>query len=151
MTHHEPTPTSTPWRVQRRFPVPYHDLDVLHHLNHAAYFVYMETLRCDYYLPLLGTHDPSQLDIIILNANCHYLTPVSYGQILLGEVAPARPVGRTSFTLLYRFRDQKGTVTARGKTVIVCYDYSKGAKKEIPPDRRQVLERDAVDPSLEGW
>lgn len=147
----ETRPVRPPWPVQRRFPVPYHDIDALGHLNHAVYFVYMETLRCDYYLPLLSSRDPNQLDIIILEATCRYLAPVSYGRILLGEVAPTHPIGRTSFTLLYRFHDEKGVETARGKTVIVCYDYEKTRKKEIPPDRKKQLEAHAVDPSEVGW
>lgn len=149
----EPAPAARPWRVRRTFYVTYHDLDVLDHLNHATYFPYMETLRCDYYLPLLGTAlDPTRLDIIIAEATCRYLAPVAYGSELVGEVAPASPVGRTSFTLLYRFTlAGSDTVAARGRTVVVCYDYARGSKKEIPPDRRAVLERDAVDPTLEGW
>jgi acyl-CoA thioesterase FadM len=127
-------------------------VDVLNHLNHAAYFPYMETLRCDYYLPLLGTSDPTKIDIIIAEATCRYLAPVPYGAELVGEVAPAGPVGRTSFTLLYRFTlTGTSTVTARGRTVSVVYDYSKGEKRAIPPERRAVLERDAVDPADEGW
>jgi acyl-CoA thioester hydrolase len=145
------TPLS-PWPVQRRFQVPYHDIDVLNHLNHAAYFPYMETLRCDYYLPLLGSTDPHVLDIIIAEASCRFLAPVGYGELLLGEVAPARPLGKTSFTLLYRFRKQDGTtITARGRTVVVCFDYGRGMKKEIPSERRAAMERDAVDPHSEGW
>ncbi|MGP8074084.1 MAG: acyl-CoA thioesterase [Thermoplasmata archaeon] len=140
------------WRVRRRFYVPYHDLDVLNHLNHAAYFPMMETLRCDYYLPLLSSTDPTSLDIIIAEASCRYLAPVGYGAELLGEITPARPPGRTSFTFLYRFTDVKtGTLTALGRTVIVCYDYSTGSKKPIPDGRRDVLERDAVDATSEGW
>ena len=143
----------TPWPTQRRFPVEYHDIDALLHLNHAAYFRMMETLRCDYYLPLVGSTDPHDLDIIVAEATCRYLAPVPYGIELLGEVAPARPLGRTSFSLLYRFRDPAGgpQVYARGRTVIVTFDYARGAKKEIDPARRARLERDAVDPQPEGW
>ena len=148
-----PSSPIRPWPVRRRFYVPYHDLDVLNHLNHAAYFPYMETLRCDYYLPLLGPpHDPTRIDIIIAEATCRYLAPVPYGAELIGEIAPAAPLGRTSFTLLYRFTlDGTGTVTARGRTVVVCYDYMSGAKREIPADRRAILEQDSVDPASEGW
>ncbi len=143
---------SRPWPVSRRFYVPYHDIDVLNHLNHAAYFVLMETLRCDYYLPLLGTTDPARIDMIVAEATCRYLAPVEYGTELLGEIAPARPLGRTSFTLLYRFRrTDSPVVTARGRTVIVSFDYAKGVKREIPPERRAALERDGVDPASEGW
>ncbi len=148
-------PTSTPdrpWPTHRRFSIPYHDLDVLNHLNHAAYFPMMETLRCDYYLPRAGLTDPSQLDIIIAEAACRYLAPVGYGAELVGEVAPARPLGRTSFALLYRFTDAATrTVTARGRTVVVTYDYARGAKKEIPVDRRARFESESVDPATEGW
>ena len=147
-----PTSVERPWPVRRRFAVTYHDLDVLQHLNHAAYFPMMETLRCEYYLALLGTRDPSQLDIIVAEAACRYLAPVGYGTELAGEVAPARPLGRTSFVLLYRFRDAAaGTPTALGRTVIVTYDYANATKREIPPERRRRLEADAVDPASAGW
>lgn len=147
-------PPLTRWPIHRRFPIFYHDIDVLNHLNHAAYFPFMETLRCDYYLPLLGVADPSTIDIILAEASCRYLRPVSYGQELLGEVAPSREIGRTSFTLLYRFRDLEevgSQVYARGKTVVVCYDYARNAKKEIPAERRERLLKDSVDPASEGW
>ncbi|HTP56204.1 MAG TPA: thioesterase family protein [Thermoplasmata archaeon] len=147
-----PTPTTAPWPVRRRFHVPYHDLDVLDHLNHAAYFPMMETLRCDYYLPLIPATDPAALDIIIAEATCRFLAPVGYGAELLGEVAPARPVGRTSFVLLYRFKDvERDRWAARGRTVVVTYDYRAGAKQPIPPERKHRLEHDAVDPVAEGW
>jgi acyl-CoA thioester hydrolase len=147
-----PTGPSQAWPVQRRFYVPYHDIDALDHLNHAAYFPMMETLRCDYYLPLLAAPDPAALDIIIAEATCRYLAPVTYGTELIGEVAPARPLGRTSFVLLYRFRDAAtDRLTARGRTVIVAYDYHANSKTPIPPDRRARLEHDAIDPASEGW
>ncbi len=147
----EPGP-ETPWPVRRRFDVAYHDLDVLRHLNHAAYFPMMETLRCEYYLGLLETRDPASLDIIVAEAACRYLAPVTYGQTLVGEVVPARPLGRTSFVLLYRFRDAiTGTRTALGRTVIVTYDYGRGEKREIPPERRRRLEAEAIEPATAGW
>jgi len=148
----DPSSPSRPWPVVRTFYVPYHDVDVLNHLNHAAYFPYMETLRCDYYLPLLSTHDPASIDIIIAEATCRYLAPVPYGASLVGEVAPSRPLGRTSFSLLYRFTlADTPTVAARGRTVVVSFDYRSGTKKEISLAVRAALERDAVDPTDEGW
>lgn len=130
----------------QRFRVAYHDVDALQHLNHAAYFVYMETLRCEYYLGLLGSTDPREIDIILAEAACQYLAPVPFGTELTGEVAPLRPLGTSSFTLAYRFRTPEGELTAQGRTVQVCYDYSAGHKRPIPPGRRARLEHDAIDP-----
>ncbi|MHB1435116.1 MAG: acyl-CoA thioesterase [Thermoplasmata archaeon] len=153
MTEPSRNPSVTPFRVQRRFHVPYADIDMLQHLNHAAYFRYMETLRCDYYVPFISSsNNPAELDIIIAEATCRYLAPVQFNSVLIGEVAPARPLGRSSFQLLYRFRrETDGVVTARGRTVVVCYDYAKASKKEIPPERRRLMELDSADPSEEGW
>jgi len=148
----EPQRPERAWPVRRRFAVTYHDLDVLRHLNHAAYFPMMETLRCEYYLGLLHSREPADLDIIVAEAACRYLAPVAYGTELVGEVAPARPLGRTSFVLLYRFRDvATDRPTAIGRTVIVTYDYDRSTKVEIPPERRRRLEEDAVDPHEAGW
>lgn len=141
-----------PWPVSRRFDVEYRYIDVLQHLNHAAYFPFMETLRCDYYLTLLHSTRVEDLDIIIAEAACRYLVPVRYGQTMLGEVTPGLPLGRTSFSLLYRFRDPNGpTVYARGRTVVVTYDYAKNRPKEIPADRRERLTRDGIPLESEGW
>ena len=147
---------AVPWPTHRRFYIEYRYLDVLEHLNHAAYFGFMETLRCEYYLPLVSNSPlhlpPSQLDIIIAEASCRYFAPVLYGEEILGEVTVARPLGRTSFVLLYRFSRKGGKeVVARGRSVVVCYDYAKGEKKAIPEDRRRAMERHAVDPASEGW
>ncbi|HTT16723.1 MAG TPA: acyl-CoA thioesterase [Thermoplasmata archaeon] len=148
----DPFRTDGPWALERRFSVTYHDLDVLRHLNHAAYLPMMETLRCAYYLDVIGRRDPTELDIIVAEASCRYLAPVTYGTELVGAIAPVRPLGRTSFTLAYRFRDAgTGRTTAVGRTVIVTYDYAAGAKREIPPERRRRLEADAIAPAATGW
>jgi acyl-CoA thioester hydrolase len=148
-----PSPASRPWPVRRRFEVTYHDVDALNHLNHAVYFPYMETLRCDYYLPLLGETDPRKLDIILAEASCRFLAPLGYGAKLVGEVAPALPLGRTSFSLLYRFfaPEDPSHLFARGRTVIVCYDYEKEEKRPIEPRVRLRLEADGVPLVDEGW
>ena len=144
-------PPTAPWPVRRTFYVSYHDVDALNHLNHATYFPWMETLRCDYYLRLTGALDPRSLDIILAEANCRYYAPVFYGAELIGEVAPLRPLGRTSFSLLYRFTTKDGrAVVAEGKTVQVCYDYDHSVKKEIPAERRAAMERDAIELPREG-
>jgi acyl-CoA thioester hydrolase len=147
-----PSLPTRPWRTQRTFFVEYRDVDALNHLNHAAYFRYMETLRCDYYLPLIPETDPRKLDIIVAEASCRYLAPAHYADQLMGEVAPAQPLGTTSFSLLYRFLDVERTkVYARGRTVIVCFDYASNGKKPIPSDRKAAMGLDGIDPASEGW
>ncbi|MCI4334144.1 MAG: acyl-CoA thioesterase [Thermoplasmata archaeon] len=146
-------PRTDPWPLRQRFVVTYHDVDALNHLNHATYFPFMETLRCAYYMPLIGASDPRELDIILAEASCRYLAPAGYGTEMVGEVAPAAPIGRTSFSLVYRFHrpEDSTSLYARGRTVIVCYDYEKGEKKPIVPAVRARLATDAIPLESEGW
>jgi acyl-CoA thioester hydrolase len=154
VTPASPAPDGKPWPHRRHFRVTYRDLDVLGHLNHAVYFPFMETLRCEYYLSLRDRpEDVRALDIIVAEAACRYLAPAGYNAEFVGEIAPGRGgVGRTSFVLLYRFRHPtEARVYARGRTAIVAYDYERGAKKPVTPELRAALERDAVDAGAEGW
>jgi acyl-CoA thioesterase FadM len=68
-------------------------------------------------------------------------------------VAPALPVGRSSFSLLYRFTSPEDPrrVYGRGRTVVVCYDYEKSEKKPIDPRIRARLEQDGILLESEGW
>ena len=43
----------TDFRCVMRFRVPYCDVDMLQHVNHAAYVVWVETIRCKYFTEVL--------------------------------------------------------------------------------------------------
>lgn len=122
-----------------RMRVTYRDVDVMEHVNNAAYFTYFETARCHYYMRLRGLADPRKLDIIVAAQNCQYERGLTYDEEFDVTVFPTR-VGTTSFTLGYVLRTATGEVVARAETVIVMYDYAKNAKKPIEPDLRRKLE-----------
>ena len=47
----------TDFRYVMRFRVPYCDVDMLQHVNHAAYVVWVETIRCNYFTEVLQGAD----------------------------------------------------------------------------------------------
>lgn len=124
-----------------RIRVAYADVDVMAHVNNAAYFTYMETARCHYYLRLSGLTDIRRLDIIVAAQSCQYLRGLQYDEVLDVVVWPSK-IGTTSFTLSYAFRTEKGEHVARGETVIVAYDYVLSRKKAIDPALRARLEKE---------
>ncbi len=138
-----------PWR--RPIEVSFRDLDVLGHVNHAVYLTWMENLRVGYFLNCAPSGRLEEMTFVLAEAAARYLKPVRFGQSLRGETAPGR-VGRSSFSLLYRFLDPgSGEVLARGRTVQVMVE--PGGYRSIPltPELRSRLERDRVDPVSEGW
>ena len=91
-----------PWR--RPIEVSFRDLDVLGHVNHAVYLTWMENLRVGYFLNCAPSGRLEEMTFVLAEAAARYLKPVRFGQSLRGETAPGR-VGRSSFSLLYRFLD----------------------------------------------
>lgn len=124
-----------------RMRVTYRDVDVMEHVNNAAYFTYFETARCHYYMRLRGLTDPRKLDIIVAAQNCQYERGLTYDEEFDVTVFPTR-VGTTSFTLGYVLKTPTGEVVARAETVIVMFDYAKNTKKPLDADLRRNLEAD---------
>lgn len=124
-----------------RMRVTYRDVDIMDHVNNAAYFTYMETARCHYYMKLRNVTKPKGLDIIVAAQSCQYLRGLVYDEVFDVHVWPSR-IGTTSFTLSYAMRTPDGEIVARAETVIVMFDYDANAKKPIDPELRQRLETD---------
>lgn len=124
-----------------RMRVSYRDVDVMEHVNNAAYFTYMETARCHYYMEIRKQARPKDLDIIVAAQSCKYLRGLVYDEAFDVHVWPSK-IGNTSFTLAYAMRTTKGEVVALAETVIVMFDYAKNAKKPIDGALRARLEAD---------
>jgi acyl-CoA thioester hydrolase len=124
-----------------RMRVSYRDVDVMGHVNNAAYFTYLETARCHYYMAFRGLSDPAKLDIIVAAQSCQYIRGLVYDEEFDVHVWPTK-IGTSSFTLGYALRTPEGEVVAKAETVIVMFDYHKNAKKPIDPALRARLEAD---------
>ena len=124
-----------------RMRVSYRDVDVMAHVNNAAYFTYMETVRCHYYMKIRHQTTPKDLDIIVAAQTCRYLRGLVYDEVFDIHVWPSK-VGNTSFTLGYAMRTIDGEVVALADTVIVMFDYAKNTKKPIDGELRSRLEAD---------
>ncbi|HLE47066.1 MAG TPA: acyl-CoA thioesterase [Candidatus Thermoplasmatota archaeon] len=124
-----------------RMRVSYRDVDMMDHVNNAAYFTYFETARCHYYEALTGLKEIHRLDIIVAKQSCEYLRGLRYDEAFDVVAWPSR-IGTTSFTLSYALRTVKGEVVALGETVIVMFDYAKNAKKPLEGALRARLEAD---------
>lgn len=124
-----------------RIRVSYRDVDVMGHVNNAAYFTYMETVRCHYYMKFRKLTDPADLDIIVAAQSCQYLRGLVYDEAFDIHVWPSK-IGNSSFTLCYAMRTVDGEIVATADTVIVMFDYKQNAKKPIDPELRARLEED---------
>jgi acyl-CoA thioester hydrolase len=120
--------------------VRFRDCDAMGHVNHAVYFTYFEQCRLTCWRQLTGTPSP-HTRVIIARAECDYRAPAHFGEELEVRLAIG-DIGRSSFTLLYEIaKTANGGIVAAGKTVMVGYDYDKGAPTALPEATRSLLAR----------
>ncbi len=122
--------------VQVRF----RDVDVMGHVNHAVYFSYFEMARCEYWMSLYSLERLSDINFIVVHAECNYLQPAQYAEWLDIHVAVTR-IRNTSFVMEYEARARRPRrVVATGLTVQVIYDYTRHQSKRVAAAMRRKLE-----------
>jgi len=124
-----------PWQVIFR------DVDVFGHVNNAVYLSFFEWARSQMWFDLTEAKgEPRDIGFIMARAEVDYLAPLHIEPIdVCVRVGEMR---NTSLDTLYEIRRRDGQVAARGKVVIVLYDWNEARKTPISEEfRRKVRER----------
>jgi len=119
------------FRFHHRLQVRFRDCDLFGHVNNAVYFTYMEEARWAYWREISGdTH--GRLPLFLARTECDFIRPLAAGERIDIWLGVTR-IGRTSFSMDCEMLDERGQAVARGKAVMVTYDYA--AAKPLPvPD-----------------
>jgi len=130
----------TAFRFQHRLQVRFRDCDLFGHVNNAVYFTYMEEARWAYWRELTGDAVEHRLPgLILARTEMDFVRPVRPSERLavwLGTTA----IGRTSISMDCEILDDRGAIVARGKAVMVTYDYSAGKPVPVPDWARARIE-----------
>ena len=116
--------------------VRFRDLDGMGHVNNAVFLTYMESARIAF-LSSLGAGETPQHTLILARAEADFRSPIAFGEEVEVGVRTSR-VGTKSFELEYEVRAD-GRLAAEGRSVLVGYDYERGASVEIPEEWREWL------------
>ena len=132
----------TEYRFFQPVEIRYGDIDAQRHVNNARFFTYLEGART-MYLKQLGLWDGVDFDaigIILVETNCTFLAPISFGQRIQVGVRTVR-LGNKSLEMMHSFQDaDSGQEMATARSAIVAYDYSKQRSIVIPKDWREAIE-----------
>jgi acyl-CoA thioester hydrolase len=124
---------------RHRLGVRFRDCDAMGHANHAVYFTYFEQCRLTFWKEQTGAASPYGR-VILARAECDYRAPVHFGDELEVRMTVG-DIGRSSFALGYEIvQVEGGRVVATGQTVMVSYDYEKGAPAPLSDAARALLE-----------
>jgi acyl-CoA thioester hydrolase len=125
-----------------RLDVRFRDCDPMGHVNNAVYLTYLEQARFAHWTavwgPALGSLQAGRPGVILARAEIDFRQPARAGDVL-DVVIGLEGIGRTSFTYLYEIRSPSGALVASARTVLVTYDYGKGAPVPVPDQVRARL------------
>ncbi|MGE5377551.1 MAG: acyl-CoA thioesterase [Bacteroidota bacterium] len=132
------------YRFYHPIEVRYGDLDPQGHVNNAKHLTYFEQGRIAYMIELgLFTRDQSFMEIGVILADVHltYLEPIYFGQNVRVGVRAAR-MGNKSMTWEQNIVDaETGRELAKGKVVMVTYNYQTQKTIPVPAPWRETITR----------
>jgi acyl-CoA thioester hydrolase len=117
--------------------VRFRDLDAMGHVNNAVFATYVEQARIEYLRHLALLDGPLYAGMILARLEIDFVAPGEPdGEVEIG-VRLARS-GTKSFELEYELRQGEREV-ARGRTVLVAYDYDRARAVPLPDRWRERL------------
>ena len=130
------------YRFYHPIEVRYGDLDPQGHVNNAKHLTYFEQARIAYLIELgLFTKDQSFMEVGVILADVHitYLEPIYFGQNIKVGVHPVK-MGNKSMTWEQTILGaETGNELARGKVVMVTFDYREEKTIPIPQKWREKI------------
>ena len=105
-------------------PIRWGDMDAMGHVNNTVYFLYLETIRIDFFSSINCVPDPKGQGPVIVNAFCNFYKQLEYPGDVLAKMYVSDPARTTfeSWCTLER-ADQPGLVYAAGGATTIWVDF----------------------------
>lgn len=126
-------------RFVQRFRVPLSDIDMLRHVNNAAYVRWLESVRCDYFVEVLGGEIAGEQGIIMAKLGIEYAVPLQYRERVAVGCRVSR-VGRKSFDFSYEvWSEDRNVRAAHATSTLVAMNYLTGKTIAVPEHWRAAI------------
>ena len=120
-------------------PIRWGDMDAMGHVNNTVYFLYLETIRIDFFSSINCVPDPKGQGPVIVIAFCNFYKQLEYPGDVLAKMYVSDPARTTfeSWCTLER-ADQPGLVYAAGGATTIWVDFP--LQKAVPlPDHIRAM------------
>jgi acyl-CoA thioester hydrolase len=128
------------FRFVMRLRVTYHDIDMLQHVNNAAYVVWLETVRCNYFDEVLGGSITGANSMIVARLEMNYEQPLDYREDVVIGCRVSR-IGRKSFDVSFEiWSETRNQRAAHGLSTMVAYSYESKTSIVFPEQWGEIIE-----------
>lgn len=122
-----------------RFRVSFCDIDMLQHVNDAAYVVWAETARCVYFDDVLGESLMGTKGIILARLEVDYERPLGYREHVAVGCRVTR-IGNKSFDFpCEAWSETSSQRAALIHATMVAYDYASKSSIVVPQQWRELI------------
>ncbi|WP_462411805.1 acyl-CoA thioesterase [Neobacillus sp. Marseille-QA0830] len=120
------------------------ETDALGHINNTSYFIYLEEARIRFIETLGFSLNTNQWNFILASTKCDFISQGYFNQNLLIRTYVSK-IGTKSFDLNHDIICAKtNQKIAKGKAVMVCFDFDKQRSETIPESLRNALKSNLV-------
>lgn len=112
------------------------------HVSNTSYFCYLEEARTKFFTAIhFGFEQANEENSFILaRTECDFIAQAYAAQTLTVK-SSIEHIGTKSFTLLHEIYEKKtDTLLARGRAVVVCFNFLEQRSVEIFPELRRTLQ-----------
>ncbi|MER1278334.1 acyl-CoA thioesterase [Bacillus sp. C15(2022)] len=109
--------------------VRFNDCDSLGHVNNAVYFTYLEEARKELFKIFNPSLSMKSWNLIVASTQCDFLQEIVYAQNVTVYTWISR-IGKSSFDVEHAIQDNNKNWIARGKVVLVSFNFSE--RKPVP-------------------
>ena len=128
-------------------PVQWGEMDAYGHVNNTVFFRFFESARIAFLerCGFLTSYDELRIGAILHSTSCRFRRPLVYPDTV-SIAARASEIHQDRFVMEYKIvSHSQNEVAAEGTGTVVCFDYTKHTKAELPEVVREGLARLATD------
>ena len=123
-------------------PIQWGDMDAFGHVNNVMYFKFFESARIAYFekMGIVGKN-ATEIGPILASTDCKFIYPLRYPDTIWSTTRII-DIQEDRFTMEYAvFSQQNKRIAAKGKGVIVSFDYQQNHKVHLPVHWIQSIEK----------
>jgi acyl-CoA thioester hydrolase len=117
-------------------PILWGHMDAFQHINNIMFFRFFESARIAYFerIGFLDTMERTGIGPILASTHCKYISPLTYPDTIhIGTRITEH--GKDKFTMEYLIVSKANErIAATGTAKVVCYDYNRQQKADLPQD-----------------
>jgi acyl-CoA thioester hydrolase len=132
-----------------RFRVPFHDIDMMQHVNNAAYVVWLETVNSNYFCEVLGGPLFGATSMIMAHLEMNYEQPLDYREEVAIGCRVSRLGGKSLDFSFEVWSETRRRQAASGHSTMVAYNYDTRSSIAIPePWREKIKAFERIAPAV---